>query len=95
MRRIAIDIDSEEAVHWKPPNLADHYDDYSEEMRDIVKAQSKAFFRKLMSSLSPEMRTYVTRTLLCYNYGAEDEYSFKCTEFDGCRPIRGKLTKLR
>ena len=92
LRRIAIDIDSEEAVHWKPPNLADHYDDYSEEMRDIVKAQSKAFFRKLMSSLSPEMRTYVTRTLL---YGAEDKYSFKCTEFDGLSAYFVLVTRFR
>ena len=92
LRRIAIDIDPEEAVHWKPPNLEDNYDEFSKEMREIVKAQSKAFYKSLMSALTPEMRTYVTRTLL---YGKEDKHSFKCAEFDGVSAYFVLVTRFR
>ena len=92
LRRVGVDIDPEEAVHWKPPSIDSGYGDYQAESRDIVKAQSKTFYIKLLSSMSPEMRGYITRTLL---YGAEDKHSFKCQKFDGVSAFFVLMTQFR
>ena len=74
--RIGHDIDPVDCVHWQPPNDANVDPQVATYRRD----QNKAFAKRLLSLVSPGMRS---KLLARHKHGVSKK-EFKADESDGC-----------